>query len=201
MTASSLIACHACDLLHRRKDLAHRSAARCARCGSVLYRCHAGSLERALAYSLAAAVLFVLANLYPFLFFKMQGRVEVNTMFTGVVRLAEWGQWPLASVVLLASIVVPGLKVLGHLYLLTPLAFGRVPWKGARVFRFLRAAGPWGMLEVYMLGTLIAIANLQDMASIALGLAFYSFIGLMLMTTAASAVLDPEVVWRRLDRR
>ena len=107
MQASTLIACHECDLLHRRRTIANGTAAKCARCGGLLYRRPADSLNRALAFSLAAAVLLLLANLYPFMYFKLQGRVEVNTMFTGVIRLAQWGQWPLGAVVLMVSIGVP----------------------------------------------------------------------------------------------
>jgi len=177
------------------------AAAKCTRCGGLLYRRPRDSLNRALAFSLAAVVLLLLANLYPFMYFKFQGRVELNTMFTGVVRLWEWGDWPVAIVVMMASIVVPSLKVFGNLYLLAPLKLGCVPWKGARVFRFLRAAGPWGMLEVYMLGTLIAIGNLVSLASISMGVAFYSFCALMLVTTATTATLDPEIIWSKLDRR
>ena len=111
MDLSRLVACHECDLLHERKLIPLNTAARCRRCGGLLYRRPKDSLDRTLALSLVAAILFVLANAYPFMYFLLQGRVEVNTMLTSAVRLAEQGLWPVGAVVLMVSVVIPGLKI------------------------------------------------------------------------------------------
>ena len=196
---SDLIACHDCDLIHDPGHIAESSTALCSRCGAVLHRRPKDSLNRALALTLASVVLFVLANVYPFMYFKAQGQVEVNTMITGVLRLWQDGMQPLASVVFFASILAPGVKILLMLYLLVPLRFGRVPRFGARAFRAYSTLGPWGMLEVYMVGVLVAIPNLTSLASIVMGTACYVFVALMITTTAASAVMDRRLVWERLE--
>ena len=201
MDLSKMVACHECDLLHERKDIAFGTAAKCNRCGGLLYRRPADSINRTLALSLVAAVLFVLANTYPFMYFMLQGRVEINTMLTGAVRLAEAGDWPVGLVVLMVSIVIPGVKIFSGLYVLLPLKLGRVFGRASWVFRLQSAISQWGMLEVYMLGTLIAIVNLLAMARIVLGPGFYSFVALMIATTAASASLDREAVWARLGAK
>ena len=197
---SDLIACHACDLLHEKKPIAYGAAAKCSRCGALLYRRPKDSIERALTLSLTALILFTIANVCPFLYFKLGGRVEVNTVFTGVVRLYDWGMWPLAAVIFAVTILAPGLKIFLMLYIVVPLRFDRTAPKLAQAVLWLGALGPWGMLEVYMLGVLIALGTLTAMASVVLGTAFYAFVVLMFVTTAASAALDPNVVWARLEK-
>lgn len=195
----SIIACHECDLLHPVKPLPPRGSARCSRCGGLLYRRKDDSINRAIAFALAGLVLYLLANIFPFLYFKVQGTTEVNTMITGVLAIGGYGMWPLAAVVFLSSILAPGLKILFMLYVLLPLRFNRRAPGARRAFRWLEAVGPWGMLEVYMLGLLVAVVNLTSMASIEMGSAFFTFIALMLATTAASACLDSREVWEKLD--
>lgn len=198
MDLSRMVACHECDLLHERKAIAFGTAAKCLRCGGLLYRRPRDSINRTLALSFVAAILFVVASTYPFMYFMLQGRVEINTILTGAVRLAERGDWPVGLVVLMVSIVIPGVKILSSLYVLLPLKLGRVSAKASWVFRLQSAISQWAMLEVYMLGTLIAIVNLLAMARIVLGPGFYSFVALMIVTTAASASLDREAVWAKL---
>ena len=97
-----------------------------------------------------------------------------------------------------ASIGVPLLKVLLQLYVLLPLKLGLRQPGLAQSYRLLDALNPWGMLEVYMLGVLVAITKLSGMATILLGTAFYAFVALLVLTTAASSSMNPRLVWDRL---
>ena len=107
MSANSLIACHECDLLHRVQPLPDGSAARCVRCGAVLYRQKKDSLERTLALTIAGIILFIVANTYPFLAMKSEGLVQETTLITGVKELHAQGMEALALLVLLTTILVP----------------------------------------------------------------------------------------------
>jgi paraquat-inducible protein A len=90
------------------------------RCGAVLYRERRDSLERALTLTLTALILFVLANFYPFMDFKIEGRVQESTLISGVIGLHNGGHWGLAGLVLLTSIALPLGKILSMLYVLLP---------------------------------------------------------------------------------
>lgn len=195
----SLVACHDCDLLHRVGDVAEGDAVRCSRCGAVLRRRPKNSLDSALALALASLVLFVLANVYPFMVFKVGGQAEVNKLITGVFRLADRGMASLGILILFCSIVAPGLKIGLMLWVLVPLKLGRTPPGAARATRWLQALGPWGMIEVYMIGVVIGIINLAALGSFALGTAFYCFVVLFFVTSAASVKFDPHLVWERLE--
>jgi paraquat-inducible protein A len=197
--ADSLIACHECDALVREAPLRPGSLARCPRCGGLLKRGRRNSVERTLAFTLAGLVLFALANVYPFMTFQLEGREQDSNLVSGAIVLWEEGLQELGALVFLTSIGFPALEILGLLYVLLPLHLGRRPARHfGRVFRTILAIGPWGMLEVYMLGVLVAIVKLSEMATITPGVAFWSFCALIVTTTAARGTLDPDAVWKRL---
>lgn len=196
--AADLIACHECDLLQRAPLLAPGATASCRRCGGVLYRRRRKSIERTLALAVAGLILFTAANTLPFLAFRMQGQVVETTLITGVRDLHEQGMTALAALVLVTSILAPLGQLLALLYVLLPMYVARPAPGAATVFRFLRRLQPWSMMEVFMLGVLVSLVKLADMAEIVPGLAIWSFSLLILVIAAASATLEPRQVWLRL---
>jgi paraquat-inducible protein A len=196
--ASSLILCHDCGLLHQERPLPDGAAAKCTRCGAVLYKARRNSLDRTLMLSLAALSCFVLANVYPFLTFKMEGREQQSTLITGVIELYQADLWLLAVVVLCASILLPLIKLLSMLAVLLPLKLDRRPRYLSKVFRLVEILHPWAMMEVYLLGVFVAYVKLVELATLELGIAIYSFVALIVLLAAADASLDPRVVWERL---
>ncbi len=197
----SIIACHECDLLHQRQPLPPGGTARCVRCGSVLYRNKPNSLDRVLALTATGLILFVVANVYPFLTFRLEAQKQETTLITGIVELYNQGMWIVAGVVFLTSILVPLLELTGMLYLLLPLKFNILPWKLPVFFRWIRSFKPWGMMEVFMLGILVSFVKLSKMATIIPGIALYAFMALIFVLAASAAALDPHIVWNRLEKR
>ena len=195
----SIIACHECDLLHKRQPLPPGGTARCVRCGAVLYRHKPNSLDRVLALTATGFVLFIVANVYPFLTFRLEAQKQETTLITGIVELYHQGMWIVAGVVFLTSILVPLLELTGMLYLLLPLKFNIRPWKLPIFFRWIRSFKPWGMMEVFMLGILVAFVKLAKMATIIPGIALYAFMALIFVLAASAAALDPHIVWDQLE--
>ena len=193
-----LTLCHACDLPSRVGDVPAGGTARCPRCGSVVYRRIRDSLDRTLALALAGLFLFIAANAFPFLAMKMQGSVTHTTLSTGVRALYEQGTPIVASLVLLTTIVAPFLQISSLIFVLGPLRLGmRIPGQ-ARVFRLLRRVQPWSMMEVFIMGILVSLVKLLDMAQIVPGIALWSFVLLIPVLAAATSALDSEWVWRRV---
>jgi paraquat-inducible protein A len=195
----SIIACHECDLLHQRQPLPPDGTARCVRCGAVLYKHKRNSLNRVLALTVAGLILFIIANVYPFLTFRLEAQLQETNLITGVRELYHQGMWIVAGVVLLTTIVMPLLELTGMLMVLVPLKLGRRPWKLAMLFRTIRSFRPWGMMEVFMIGILVAVVKLVKMASIIPGTALYAFMVLIFILAASAAALDPHMVWKKLD--
>lgn len=197
---SQLIACQYCDLLQREIPLSPGCSASCSRCGAVLYRNATDSINRTLAYTLAGAVLFVVANVFPIFSIEMQGdRAGINLY--GAVR-SLWNQQmeSISLLVLITAILVPAIELISMLCLLLPLKFGRVP-AGYTVFmRTLQYVEPWGMVEVLLLGVLVSLVKLTNSFKVIPGIALWSFGFLTLLLAAAAASFSARDVWARLDR-
>jgi paraquat-inducible protein A len=67
------------------------------------------------------------------------------------------------------------------------------------VFRLVQAVKPWCMVEVFMLGTLVALTKLAHLASVVPGIALFSFGGLMVLVAAAAASFDTHALWERVE--
>ena len=200
MAASApLIACHECDLLQREVPLPRGGVARCVRCGAELYRSHPDSLERSLALTAGAIVLFAIANSFPIVGLKLQGELIQTTLFHTVTRLYDEDMKSVAALVFATTMLMPALELLAMTWLLLPLRLGRVPPGFAPVFRMLQAVRPWGMVEVFMLGVLVSLVKLAHLAGVVPGLALWSFGALMLLMAAIAAVFDPRELWARAD--
>jgi len=193
------IACHDCDLLHQEPRVEAGMTARCRRCGAVLRRRQRDALERTLALTFGAAVLFVVANAFPFLRFELKGNVTETTLATGVVDLYLGGKWELAILVAVTTIVAPLAQILLLLFVLLPLRVGlRAPLL-VPAFRWLGRVAPWSMMEVFILGMGVAVIKLSAMAEVVPGPALFSFVALMLAVAGAMSSLDRDDVWGRLE--
>jgi len=195
-----LMSCHECGLLHRVKPLPHGAKATCSRCRFVFYRNKRNGNDRTIALNISALIFFILANVYPFMTFKLEGREQVNTLISGVIEFYQRDLWFLAILVLGVTILVPLLKILASLYVLIPIKFNRKAKGAITVFRCVEILHPWSMIEVYLLGVLVAIVKLSDIATIDFGPALYCFSVLILLMVAADASLEPHDVWEKLQK-
>lgn len=200
-TAPTIIACHDCDLLHRLPERATATLL-CSRCGGVLRRKKPETLEGALALTTAALILFVLSNSFPFLVLKSGGFVQKTTLLTGINELWKQNLEGLAILVLFTCVLVPLVQMLGLLYILVPLHYLHRPAAHAgRVYRLVQGVAPWGMMEIFLLGILVALVKLSHMATIIPGISVFSFGVLIFVMAAAFSSLNPVLLWDRLDLR
>ena len=198
---SWLVACHDCDLLHRL-PLQVPGTLLCRRCGAVLCRRKPNSVERSLALTLTALILFALSNSFPFLAMQSGGFVQKTALLTGVRELWRQQLYGLASLVLFTCVLVPLIQMLGLLAILLPLRLGRRPMPGAaRLLRLVQEIAPWGMMEVFMIGILVALVKLGHMATIVPGISVFSFGTLIFAMAASFASLDAPLLWQHLDLR
>ncbi len=196
--ADGLIACHACDCAHRIVPVPAGGKALCRRCGSLLYRNLPKSLDHAAALYVAALLLLLLANVFPFVALKYGDRMEQSLLISGGFALEKAGMGEIGLLVLLTSVVFPFLTICGMLYLLLPLRLGIRPRLMTPVWQMVKTLSPWSLIGVFMLGLLVSIVKLQDLAVIIPGVAFYAFIGLLVVSAAATASFDPSVLWPRM---
>ncbi len=199
MSVPSVIACHECDLLQREIAFPQGGTASCRRCGGVLYRSIPGGFDRTLAYMLAAAIVFVVANAFPIVALEAQGTRISTTLFGSVRTLHNQNMTLVAALVFVTTILMPALEIGAMLYMLLPLKLGRVPKELPAMFRLVRTVRPWGMVEVFMLGTLVSLAKLAHIAHVLPGVAIWSFAALMFLLAAAAASFDVHDLWAHVD--
>ena len=201
ISSGELLACHDCDHLYRHEPIPPRARANCRHCGALLYRHEPDSLNRTIALYCSALLLFVIANCFPFLSLKLSGRVVENILLSGGWAMYQMGMGELGVLIFLTSIAFPFLVIAGMLYLLIPVQFGVVPAGIGTVYRLVHAVSPWSLVGVFMLGVLIAIVKLQDLATVLTGTSLYALAALMVVYSAARASFDPRTFWAAVPFR
>lgn len=193
-----MIACHDCGQLFQNLELIDGSAAWCHRCGAKLFYKAPDTIDKTLALTLTCLVLFVIVNTYPFLSMRIEGLVQETRMITGIAQLYNQGKPLLAVLVCFTAIIFPLLQILGMIYLLVSLKLGYASTKTALVFRALNHLKTWVMMEVYLLGILVAMIKLAKMATIIPGIASIAFLFLIVLLIAAVSGLNPDDIWQRI---
>ncbi len=159
------------------------------------------SLQRTTALLLAAGILYLPANLYPIMTVQQLGRGEPQTIFSGVVHLLEAGFFGLAAIVFLASVVVPVLKLIGLGFLIATIQFR---WTGSRlaatrVHRLLEITGRWSMIDVFTIALLVALVQLELLATVEAGVGAVYFAIVVVLTMISSQTFDPRLLWDTED--
>jgi paraquat-inducible protein A len=193
-----LVACHECDTLQRVEGPPPGSVARCRCCEARLFGNPKGGLDTPLALTLSSAILFLVANAFPLLTLDIKGLSHQTTLSGAALALYRADMAPLAAVVWITSVLGPALIILSMLYVLSALRFSlRLPWV-RQVLVWISRLQPWGMLDVFMLGVLVALVKLAGMADVVLGTGLYAYVALIFFFAAASSRLEPHLLWERL---
>jgi paraquat-inducible protein A len=191
----ALCACPECDLLHRRTRIAHGAIAHCRRCGAILYHSDPVPLDVILALVLAAAILLAITQGSALLELHLAGDSTRATVLGAVLALRTAGMLALAMLVGTTALVVPWVELVLLAAMLVPLRFGIVPaWFGIGT-RLLQRMHPWNMLEVFLLGVLVALVRLGALADVVAGPASWSLAGLITMLAALAALLNRDAFW------
>ena len=199
----SLVACDTCGLVQRLPELAPGASAECARCASHLVTRDESSLVRTAAFAAAGLMFYAPANLYPILRLEWYGVHSESTAWDGAITLFRQGQPVIATIVFLASIVIPFLKLLALFYLVTTVRLRSRAWQRQRkwVFRVLEMIGPWAMLDVFVMSVLVALVKLGELATVLPGRGLFSFTAVAVLTLLASMSFDPRLIWEPADAR
>lgn len=192
-------ACHFCDTLHESFPVEEGTAARCVRCGGLLYQNRPASLARASAFSLAALLLMALVHVFPFLTMDAAGMKRHLTLTGAATALIREDAPVLGAAIVLFTIVTPFMLAGGMIYVCLPLMFGRAAPASAFVARWMYRSEPWNMVEVFLLGVLVSLLKLAKVAEVHFGIGFWAFAGVMLCMAAAVAGIDREELWDRLE--
>ncbi len=195
---ASLIGCPHCDLLQRLPALAAGESARCPRCNEELWRRHGHSLDRPLALTIAAALFYIVANTIPMLGLTAVGNETYTTVFGGAAHLWTTGWQSVAVLVFFTAVLAPGLQI-GFMLAILIGAYRERPscWVGI-LLRYYSRLSTWSMIEVMILGVLVALIKIAEDARVIPGVALFVLGALIFLIAATEASFDPREVWARV---
>jgi paraquat-inducible protein A len=197
---AGLVSCETCRLLARPAHADHPGF--CPRCGEQLEFRRASSVQYTWALVIAAAICYVPANMLPVMVTTAFGSTEPDTIMGGVVFLYTSGSWPLALIVLVASVMVPLGKLIALAYLLITVQRG-VPGgnrERARLYRMVEFIGRWSMLDVFVDTFTVALVQLSPLMSVAPGPGVLFFAAVVVLTMLAADSFDPRLLWDAASR-
>jgi paraquat-inducible protein A len=198
LDGGSLLVCRECDALQTVPPYSVGSALACARCGALLGRRRAKTLDRVLPLTLAALVLFLLANTTPVVAIEVAGNRSSTSLLGTVVELYHQGAVGVAVIVFLTGFVAPAADLLALLYALLALAARRSFRALPGAVRLLVALRPWSMVEIFMLGALVSLVKLAGLARVIPGVGLWSLFGVIILTAAAHSEFDITAYWQRV---
>jgi paraquat-inducible protein A len=175
---------------------------RCPRCGSVAHQRRPDSIGRTWALVIAAAVLYIPANVYPVLTVIQLGSGQPSTILGGVEELLAARQYPLALLVFFASILVPLFKLLALAGMMLATQLGR-PEAGAsvllrertRLYFVVAWIGRWSMVDIFMESLLGALVQFGRAVTIEPGVGALAFCAVVFITIFAAESFDPRLMW------
>jgi paraquat-inducible protein A len=191
--SQGFLRCHDCGCLVKSVNQPRL----CPRCDSPLHARLPQSLQRTTSFLLSGFLLYIPANIFPIMTVSKLGVSETHTITGGIIDLIDSNMIPIAMLVLVASIIVPLLKLLGISLLLLCVHYR---WQiNARLwtemYRVIAFVGRWSMLDIFMISILVALVDMGGVAQIIAGPASTAFAAVVILTMFAAKNFDPRLIW------
>jgi paraquat-inducible protein A len=194
----NIVACPDCDLLQHMPALPPGGKARCPRCGCTIASSKPDSLDRTLALTVAAAVVLVIANVEPLMGISAVGRQASTTILGGVLEMWMQGHEITAILVAFCIIVAPAVHITFMLSVLLAVRQPPAPSWAGTLMQVLAFNQPWAMVEVMMLGILVALVKIADLATVSPGVGMFAAGALIALIAAMTVSFDPHEAWTRI---
>jgi paraquat-inducible protein A len=193
--------CEGCLKLNRAEPTLKHPA--CARCGTRLHARQPASFARTWAYLAAAAILYVPANTLPIMESGSLFESQSDTILSGVIYLWRTGSWMLATIIFVASIVIPAAKIvsLAGLTIAAQSRSTRSPLLRARLYRTTHYIGRWSMVDIYAGAVVVGLVQFKAFATVMPGPGAVYFAAVVILTMLASSSLDPRLTWDPVEER
>jgi paraquat-inducible protein A len=194
--AQGLAGCHTCG------KVSPVNLGNCPRCGSHLHLRKPNSIQRTMALMLAAAALYIPANVLPIMTVVELGDVTENTIISGMMTFWRQGSYPIAIVIFTASILIPLLKIVALSWLCLAASGKLSPSPGmlGKIYWFTELLGRWSMVDIFVVGILVALVQLGNYMTITVGPGALAFAGVVVLTMFAAMSFEPRLLWDRLEK-
>ena len=142
---------------------------------------------------------YVVANSVPMLGLTIVGREASTTVAGGALHLWQNGEQIVGILVAFTAIIAPAFQII--LMLAIVLGAHREPapqWVGT-LMHYHGTTQTWSMIEVMMLGVLVALVKIADYAKVIPGTALFTLGALIVVLAAMQASFEPREVWERIE--
>ncbi|TDN58945.1 paraquat-inducible protein A [Paraburkholderia sp. BL10I2N1] len=193
-TYSHLIVCNECDTVYRRPSLTPGETARCNECRATLDRASHFNVDHWLALTVAAAIVYVIANVCPVIRIGLRSQHNEATIWQSVAALEHGAAAPIAVPAAMSVIGVPFLQIALLGWVLAYARSGRRAPGFAAAMRLLVALRPWSMVEVALFGILVSVVKLSGFMEVTPGAGAWAMAALMTLITLVTH-RDIEQLW------
>ena len=193
-----LMACQECDLLQRIPALPVGGRARCARCGFLLAARPRDPLELPLVLTLTALIVFIVANAMPLMDLAAVGRYASTTILGGARQMWLDGERITAMIVVFCAVIAPALYLLLMLAVLIAARRPPLPHWSGELLRWGLHMQPWAMYDVMLLGILVALIKIAQLATVDPGIGLFAMGLLAVLLPAIAVTFDAREVWKRV---
>ena len=203
---AGLISCDFCHSLNRpcidESDEQSKLQMHCHVCGSVIHSRIPNSISKTWALVIASLILYIPANVLPIMTVVLWGSGEPDNIMSGVISLLSAGMWPLALLIFVASIVIPIAKLLTLLGLLISVQLHSSwrPVERTQLYRFTEFIGRWSMIDIFVIGILVALVQFGTVATVTPGMGALCFAAVVILTMIAAHTFDPRYIWDKLKK-
>lgn len=194
--ARNSLAC--CSCCHK---LCSAELARCDRCGTRIYLRVPYSVQATLALVITAILFYIPANVFPVMTTTLLGNTTESTIIGGVIVFFEHGSYFIASVIFIASVVIPLAKMVAIIWICHVIS-NKEKYNHhdvMRLYRMTEFVGKWSMIDVYVVALLVALVQIEGLISIQPGAAANAFATVVVLTMLAAKKLDMRLIWDKLD--
>ena len=188
---AGLIGCRRCGRVHPG------GAVRCQRCHGPIRSRDTESLQKVWAWLIAGIIAFIPANVYPMLLTSTLLTHSEQTIVGGAIELLHYGNYGIAAIVFIASIMIPIGKFIAIGYLAIVVQRGRTgdAHKRHKLYDVVEFIGRWSMIDVFVVAILSALVQLKAVATINPGIAALSFALSVIFTMLSALAFDPRLIW------
>ncbi len=184
----SYIRCPFCGAVNKEQ-------ARCRRCDQHIALDRKRSLHRALALLIAAIAFYIPANIYPILQTSKFSNTYGSTIIEGVMQMFAAGDYPVALIILIASVMIPLAKFFALFYIIFSL------WKQScksihqkvMLYHLIELTGPWSLIDVFVVIILVALIHFKNIAIIP-GIGATSFAVMVVLTMLSALSIDERLI-------
>lgn len=199
--SSKMIICNSCDLLLNHINIQSGYTLLCPRCGCKLYTHKKDSVNRSLALSITAILLFIPAFFMPLMKFNLMGSEKSHSIFDIIFLFYNKEYFFVHLVIILTSLLFPFAKIILVFIISLCLKLNHYPDYLPKLMLSHNSIEEWGMLDVYMLSLLVALIKLYPLGDISYNLGFFFFIILLFIALCSSTTIDEHLFWDLIEKK